>query len=283
MVSGTGNAPADHVPTRSLLCRAHLGPAWRSAPDSAIRDRVGGRVVLVTGVSSGIGRATAIALARAGAEVIGLARRETELHLLSDELAALGADATMINCDLGDPQQVDEAVGRLGNRPIDVMINNAGLSLHRRLDRARDPVSDLTRSVATNFTGPARLTTRLLPQLPRHGQLVIVGSVSALVPTAGWAGYAGSKAGFDAWTRAVSAEVRHRGISTTTVQLPLVLTAMSAPTYRTRWGLTVDQAASVLLAALVRRPRLLAPWWARIGGVVSLLAPQAVDAATVRR
>lgn len=281
MVPGTSPTAAAPVPTAARLYRWHLGPGWRAASQQAIRHRVAGRTVLVTGASSGIGRATALALGRAGAHVIGLARDGRALDELATELGS-PADSTMISCDLTDPVQVDAAAAQLAGRPVDIMINNAGLSLHRRLDRARDPVADLDRSVATNFSGPARLVTRLLPTLRRGAQLVVVGSVSVMVPTAGWAGYAGSKAGFDAWSRAVSAEVHPYGIATSTVQLPLVLTPMSAPTYRTPWGLTPDQAASVLLAVVVRRPRLLTPWWARTAGVASLLLPQVFDAITGR-
>ncbi|HIT74089.1 MAG TPA: SDR family NAD(P)-dependent oxidoreductase [Candidatus Avipropionibacterium avicola] len=260
----------------SSLYRLHLGPGWRTAAPAAVRDRVAGRTVVVTGASSGIGRATAVALASAGAQVIGLARRSELLHDLADELRGLGSTAEMITCDLTRPEDVDRAVAVLAERPVDIVVSNAGLSLHRTVRASRDACRDLDRSVGTNLTGPAHLLVGLVEQMLRRpdAHWVHSGSVSALVPTRGWASYAGSKAGFDAWWRAVASELggRDRHLWTSMIHFPLVQTPMSSPTYRTQWALTAEQAASVVLAALVRRPRTLAPWWARIAAAGQALA-----------
>lgn len=208
---------------------------------------VADRTVLVTGASSGIGRATVSLLQGWGARVIGLSRTPT--------------DAASIVCDLTSTESIDAAVASLAEEELDIVVSNAGLSIHRPVAAAHDPARDLDRSVGTNLTGPARLLLGLMPSMTPGGQWLNVGSVSALVPTAGWASYAGSKAGFAAWWRAVAGE---KAITMSTVHFPLVLSPMSSPTYRTGWGLTTDQAAEIIAGVIVRHPRTIAPWWARL-------------------
>jgi len=269
---------------RAQLFAAHLGPAWRPAPDDAVRRRLAGRTILVTGASSGIGRATALALGRAGAEVVGLARRTAELSSLQAELAALEVSSTMITCDLRDPGAVGSALGQLAGIEVDTVVSNAGLSIHRSVAASVDRSHDLQRSTGTNLLGPAQLITGLLPAMRTrgHGQVINIGSVSALVPTAGWSAYAATKAGFDAWLRAVAAEVRGDGIRVSSIHFPLVLTPMVAAPPRHRWALTADQAAAVVLATLVRHPRQLCPWWARIAATTGIWAPQMIEGAPRR-
>ena len=266
------------------MSRWHLGPGWRPSSDLAVRTRFADRTVLVTGASSGIGRATAIALGRAGAHVVGLARRTAALTELERQLAAAGASSTMVCCDLREPDQVEQALAMLARLDLDTVVSNAGLSIHRPVadSIARD---DLRRSAGTNLLGPAQLITGLLPGLLARGrgQVINIGSVSALVPTAGWAAYAATKAGFDAWLRALAGELRGTGVVVTSIHLPLVRTPMVAAGRPTRWALTVDQAASVVLAAAVRQPRALAPWWARIAGVAGILAPASIEASSRSR
>lgn len=274
----------DHHMRQQRLYAAHLGPAWRPAPAEAVRRRVAGRAVVVTGASSGIGRATALALGAAGAHVIGLARRTVELSTLQGELAGLGASSTMITCDLRNPGAVTAALGQLVGFEVDTVVSNAGLSIHRTVAASADRPHDLQRSAWTNLVGPAQLMTGLLPGLRlRAGHLVSVGSVSASVPTAGWSAYAATKAGFDAWLRSAAAEVRADGVRVTTIQFPLVRTPMLEPPPRHGWYLTADRAAAVVLAAMVRAPRLLCPWWARIAAVAGILSPALVERLQQRR
>ena len=277
-------ASADTIGSRARISRAHLGPAWRAERDDRVRRRLAGCTVLVTGASSGIGRATSLALGRAGAHVVGLARRPDALAELADDLAAAGADSTMVHCDLREPEQVGLALETLSPLDLDTVISNAGLSIHRAVadSTVRD---DLRRSAGTNLLGPAQLITGLLPGLRARGrgQVINIGSVSAVVPTAGWASYAATKAGFDAWLRALSGELHGTGVVVTTIHLPLVRTPMVAAGRRTRWALTADQAASVVLAATVRQPRSLVPWWARIAGVAGILAPASIEVWNGRR
>ncbi|MFX4273758.1 SDR family NAD(P)-dependent oxidoreductase [Propionibacteriaceae bacterium Y1685] len=258
----------------SLVHRAHLGPAWRDAPDAAITAALSGRTVLITGASSGIGRATALAVAAHGAHVIGLARRTAELANLSAEITTAGGSSTMINCDLRETAEVDAAVQQAAEQEIDVIISNAGLSIHRSLSSSTERHHDFVRSAGTNLLGPIQLINALLPAMRTrgHGHVINIGSVSALVPTSGWAAYASTKAGFEAYVRSMAPEVAADGVAVTSIHFPLVNTSMVA---RGRRGpaLSAEQAAAVVLAAIVRRPRLLAPWWARIAAIAGQQVP----------
>lgn len=243
-----------------------IGPR-RNRRIAHLRAAVGGRTVLITGASFGIGEATARRFAEAGAEVVLVARTADKLEALVDEITAAGGRATAHPADLSRVGAIAELMARIEaeHERLDVVVLNAGKSIRRRITESfgRD---DLDRSIALNFASPATITMALLPRLLAQGgaHLVNVSTVAALQPGAPrWGTYQGSKAGFDVWLRAVAGELRPQGITASSVYLPLVRTRMSAPIrfYAKVPALTPDEAAQVLAHAVISRRDRIAPWW----------------------
>jgi NAD(P)-dependent dehydrogenase (short-subunit alcohol dehydrogenase family) len=155
---------------------------WRRltgrAPTAATSP-LAGKNVLVTGASSGIGEATAVAVAARGATVLLVARRGDELARVRDRIEAAGGRATAYACDLTDVADggaVDRLVEQVldGHGPVDYLVNNAGRSIRRSLSLSYDRFHDVERSMAINFLGPVRLTLGLLPAMrdQRFGHVV---------------------------------------------------------------------------------------------------------------
>lgn len=263
---------------RRVASRA-VNPGGR--PSAAqLHDAVAGKVVLVTGASHGIGRHTAVQLARAGATVLLVARSADLLDELVEQLRAGGAQAFAYRADLTD---VEDAVPALAQRilaehgPPDVVINNAGKSIRRSLDRSYDRFHDFTRTADINYLGPVRLLLGLLPAMRERGSghVVNVSTVGVLLPpTPRWSAYQASKAAFDVWLRSVAAEMHGDGVTATSLYMALVHTRMSAPTddFRLVPGLTPDEAAGLVCHAIVDRPSRITPWWATTAALIDTAA-----------
>lgn len=269
----------------TLLSPLRLGllspPACRDG--AALAAAVSGRTILVTGASQGIGRATAQLLARAGADVLLLARDHVRLGAVADEIRAGGGRAWVYPCDLASPDAVQATAQRLlqAHPQLQMVVSNAGKSIRRPVILAAQR-ADLERSLAVNFSGPAALLLALLPGLLAQEQAVIVNvsTVSAKPPGAPrWGSYQGSKAGFDLWLRALGTELLNQGLSVRSVYLPLVRTRMSAASglYDRFPALSAQEAAEVVAGALVRAQTRVAPWWLRGQEWAALLCPEWID------
>jgi len=228
-----------------------------------------GKRILITGASSGIGRAAAVRLAGEGARIVAVARRERELSLLCDEVAGAGGEAVYRVCDLAQPAEVDGLVRWVIDERggVDVLVNNAGRSVRRRLAESFERPDDFPRATAVNYLGPVRLTMGLLPAMldRRSGQVVNVGTWTVPVGTSPrFAAYHSSKAALTGFGRCLDAELSDQGIRVTAVHYPLVHTAMSAPTkaYGELPGLTPEEAAEWIVTAVRRRPAQIAPRYA---------------------
>jgi short-subunit dehydrogenase len=254
---------------RGIAERAFLGRWWRAPDQGALAAAVGGRTVLVTGASSGIGEASARRLGAAGAHVLLVARRDAELRRVAAAIRDRGGSATPYPADLADVDDVERLLGELATRvtAVDVLVNNAGRSIRRPVALSYDRHHDYARTIAVNYLGPVRLFLGLLPAMRERGEghLVNVSTIGVDVPAPHWSAYAASKAAFETWLRCVSPEARVDGVTTTSIHFPLVHTAMSAPTamFRRVPGLTPDDAADAICRAVVHRPRQMGPWWAR--------------------
>ena len=190
---------------------------------SSTQQNLGGRTALVTGATSGIGRATAIRLARAGAEVIVHGRDADRGEQVVGEIAREGGKARFIAADLSDPAEIRRLADEAGE--IDVLVNNAGLSWF-------GPTADL--DVATydalfnsNVRAAYFLVAALAPRMAANGRgsIVNVASMVATVGLAGAAAYGGTKATLTAMTRAWAAEFSPRGVRVNAVAPGPVYTA----------------------------------------------------------
>ncbi|MBF6327961.1 SDR family NAD(P)-dependent oxidoreductase [Nocardia transvalensis] len=235
--------------------------------EKALREAVSGRVVLVTGASHGIGKATVRKLGAAGAEVLLVARSLEDLEQVAGEITAAGGTAHVYPADLTDMDATDrlgrELLGTHGH--VDVLINNAGKSIRRTLDKSYDRFHDYTRTIDVNYLGPVRLLLTLLPSMRerREGHIVNLSTWGLRMPPApGWSAYGASKAAFDMWLRTVATEIAADNVTTTSIYMPLVHTRMSAPTdFGNMPGLTAEEAADVVCHAVVAKPLEISPWW----------------------
>jgi NAD(P)-dependent dehydrogenase (short-subunit alcohol dehydrogenase family) len=267
--------------SRNLLARAtRFGDRDGAA---ALREAVAGKVVLVTGASSGIGRAAAVRLAGAGAQVLLVARSEDLLAEVAAEIAEesgrSGGAAYSYRCDLTDLDQVDVLVAKVLDRHghVDVLVNNAGMSIRRKVRHSVDRFHDFERPMQLNYFAAVRLTMGLLPVMVEResGQVVNISSWAAVLRPARFSGYAASKAALETWSDCVQGEVLGDGVVFTNVHMPLVRTPMIAPTklYQRLPALTVDQAARVVCDAVVSRSRRVTPLAAGLVGWADAISP----------
>ncbi len=140
---------------------------------------------------------------------------------------------------------------------------------------------DLERTIGLNYAGTVAFAETLLPAMAAagRGHLVGIASMSVSVPAPGWSLYGASKAALDHWLRAAALELAPHGIAVTSIRLPLVRTAMSAPTraYDRVPAMRAVVAAKLVARAIVHRPRVVEPWWSALAGTVLAARPDALD------
>ena len=247
-----------------------------------------GRTVLVTGASSGIGEATAKAVAARGATVLLVARRAEELERVRGEIEASGGRAAAYACDLTDVADggaVDLLVKQVLDEhgTVDYLVNNAGRSIRRSLSLSYDRFHDVERSLAVNFLGPVRLTLGLLPSMraQRFGHVVNVVTWGVQMKAPKFTAYIASKSALDVWSRSAGRETYGDNVTFTNIRFALVHTAMSAPTeaYQGLRGRSPEQAAATVVRALEDRPLTVSTVPGRVGEVLNLVAPRLSDAA----
>ncbi|MBT9332909.1 3-oxoacyl-[acyl-carrier-protein] reductase [Paracidobacterium acidisoli] len=189
-----------------------------------------GRTALVTGASQGIGRACAIALARAGAKVALAARNEAKLSEVAAEIAAAGGTAQAFALDLASEESIKAAakaaVAHFGS--VEILVNNAGITKDTLLLRMKR--ADWDAVITTNLTGTFLLTQALISSMmkARWGRIINISSVVGETGQAGQANYAASKAGLIGFTKSVARELASRGITANAVAPGYIETAMTA-------------------------------------------------------
>lgn len=254
--------------------------------DARLREAVEGKVIVVTGASSGIGEAAARRLGGAGATVLLCARSVERLEAIAGEIAAGGGEAHALPADLTDPEQAaglaSAALERFGR--VDVLVSNAGKSINRSIAGSTDRFHDFRRTIDLNYLGPVQLVLALLPSMRerRAGHIVNMSTAGVLLPVpAGWAAYLASKAAFDVFLRSAAIELAADGIATTSIYMTLVHTPMSEPNrgslFRLVPGCTAEEAAELVCDAVVRRPERIAPWWGTPSAVASHAARGVID------
>jgi short-subunit dehydrogenase len=188
--------------------------------------RVAGRIAVVTGASSGIGRATAARLAAEGATVVAVARREPQLQALVEELHGRGLTAGYIVADVADREAVASANARVlaEHGRVDVLVNNAGIGLHRAF--ADCSLDEIERCMQVNFMGAVYWMKAVLPAMTRagSGSIVNVASAAGAMPYTWEAVYSASKAALIALSEATAPELGRKGIHVAWVNPGLVRT-----------------------------------------------------------
>ncbi len=244
----------------------------------AARARVAGRTVLVTGASSGIGRATALDLAPSGATFVLLARRTRELERVAAQITGLGGVAHCVTADLGQRRCARDA----GDHIVaswgvpDAVVAAAGVSVRRGVLPSMRRFEVYERSMSVNFLGTLALIAPLLIGMAERGSGTVVGvtSAAARIPLPTWSPYAASKAAFDAWLGGVRPELGRHGVRVCRVALPLVDTPMIAQSFGrgSRLAMPVERAASWVCRA-VATGRSVGPWWLPLAQAVAGAAP----------
>lgn len=194
--------------------------------------RIYGSNIVITGASSGIGRATALELARRGANLVLAARRETELATVAAECRESGVHCAVVPTDVASRKAcnflIQRATEELGT--IDCLVNNAGFAIFDRMEKARP--EDLEAMMKTNYMGAVHCTQAVLPQMleRRRGSIVNVGSISGIMGYAGMGGYCATKFALSGFTEALRDELIGRGVDVSlicpgTTDTPFFVTA----------------------------------------------------------
>jgi NAD(P)-dependent dehydrogenase (short-subunit alcohol dehydrogenase family) len=261
----------------------HLDPAL--SIDRSLRGTVAGKVVLVTGGSSGIGLAAAHKFAEAGALTVICGREQAKLDEACAEARAKGYAFVAYPVDLADMADCDRFVKTLIEQHggVDFLINNAGRSIRRAIESSYERFHDFERTMQLNYFGCLRVTMGLLPgMVARHrGHVVNISSIGVLTNAPRFSAYVASKAALDAWTRCASSEYADQGITFTTINMPLVRTPMIAPTqiYNNVPTLAPEEAADMIAQACIAKPVRIATRLGIAGEVLHALAPRVAQIA----
>ena len=251
--------------------------------DRSLQAAINGRAIVITGASSGIGRATALKVAAAGGVPLLVARGLEQLEALRDEIEAAGGTAHVYGADLSDVDAIDDVVARMlaDHSAIDMLVNNAGRSIRRSIALSEDRFHDFERTMALNYFGAIKMVMALLGHMRerRFGHIVNVSSIGVQTNPPRFSAYVASKAALDSWTRVVSSEVIGHGITFTTIHMPLVRTPMIAPTklYDHFPTISPEEAGDLICEALRARPKEINTRLGTFGEVAHALAPKAID------
>jgi NAD(P)-dependent dehydrogenase (short-subunit alcohol dehydrogenase family) len=246
-------------------------------------DAADGKIVLITGGSSGIGEAAAKKIAEAGGEVVLVARTPENLEKVADEIRRSGGIAHVYPCDLADMDAIaamaDKVLADLGG--VDILINNAGRSIRRSLALSYDRIHDYQRTMQLNYLGAVQLILKFIPGMRERGfgHIVNVSSVGVQTRAPRFGAYIASKAALDSLCDALQAEVVSDDVRFTTVHMALVRTPMISPTkmYDKFPALTPDQAAGVITDAIVHRPRRASSPFGQFAAVADAVNPAVMD------
>ncbi|HEX8561323.1 MAG TPA: SDR family NAD(P)-dependent oxidoreductase [Pyrinomonadaceae bacterium] len=224
----------------------------------------GEKVVIVTGASSGIGRALAIELGRRGARLGLTARRAEELLRVAEEVERAGGEALALPCDVRDPEAMKEAAARVRERwgRVDVLVANAGMSTTTagtRLD-----AGEAGAVISVNVLGVVNSVAAVLPDMLQRGSghLVAISSLASYrgMPKSG--AYSASKAAVSTLFESLRVDLRRSGVDVTVIHPGFIRTPMTANRKkRLPFLLEVEDAACRIVRAVERRARTYAfPW-----------------------
>lgn len=177
------------------------------------------RRALITGASSGIGKATALEFAKAGIDVALVSRSTEKLEAVADEARSLGVKAKAYALDLAKLSQVKAGISAIAAdfAPIDILVNNAGMGYTNTLSETS--LADWQQVIDLNLTSVLQCILGILPAMrnQKRGTIINVASIAGVQPFPGWGAYSVSKAGLIALSKTLAAEERDQGIRVVTI------------------------------------------------------------------
>jgi thioester reductase-like protein/short-subunit dehydrogenase len=248
-----------------------------------LKEELGGKHVMITGASSGIGHAAALKIAAAGGVPLLVARNVEKLEEVRAEIVAAGGTAYVYAADISDMESVERLLERVlaDHRNVDALINNAGRSIRRSIALSYDRFHDFERTMQLNYFGAVKLIIGLLPHMRERGSghIVNISSIGVQTSPPRFSAYVASKSALDAFTRVVASETIGDGVTFTTIHMPLVRTPMIAPTkmYDAFPAITPEEAGDMICEALRSRPKHMGTRLGTFGEVAYALSPKAVD------
>ncbi|MDX1692484.1 MAG: SDR family NAD(P)-dependent oxidoreductase [Ketobacteraceae bacterium] len=228
-------------------------------PEKALRERVNGKVVLLTGASSGIGEKVAHRLAEAGAIVLLVARSRDKLDAIASAIRAQNGKAFVYPADLSDGDDCDRVCECIlaEHQHIDILINNAGRSIRRSVKFSLERFHDYERTMRLNYFGSVRMILNCLPGMLARGDghIINVSTVGVQANPARFSAYLGSKWALEGWSWAAANELAHTGVTVSTINYPLVRTPMIAPTkiYKYTPAMSPEKAVDWMLDMIITR------------------------------
>jgi short-subunit dehydrogenase len=224
-----------------------------------------GKTVFITGASSGIGEGLALDLAKKGAVLGLLARREEELRRLADKCEKLGGTARAFPADVTDPSAVAEAFERFSHEfsTIDILIANAGIGGNNESTRTYDPAS-VRKVIDVNLLGAVNAVHAVLPKMLEQGRghLVAISSLAGFRGLPRSAAYSASKAAMTTFFESVRLDVKEKGIDVTIIQPGFIKTPLTAGRHnRMPYLMELDDAIPMFIRAIEKRKKFAAfPW-----------------------
>jgi NAD(P)-dependent dehydrogenase (short-subunit alcohol dehydrogenase family) len=248
-----------------------------------LRERVSGRAVLITGASSGIGEALANRLGDAGAKVLLVARSVDKLEEMKRGIEARGGTAFVYSGDLSNAEDTQRLISTVlaEHGQVDILINNAGISIRRSVQKSYDRVHDFERTLSLNFLGAVRLIMGFLPGMRarKQGQILNVSTIGVQVNVPRYGAYIASKAALDAFSRVLAVEALKDGVKVTTIYMPLIKTPMMKSTtiYDAFPMRTAGEAADLIVEGIIHQPKRVATPVGNLFELAYRVAPNAID------
>jgi len=255
----------------------HMDP--EALTDSNLRRALQDRIVVVTGASSGIGRATAQLLARHGAQVILVSRTREKLESLAREISDGGGRASVYPADLSDLDACDTMIHKVLEDfgRVDILINNAGRSIRRSVESSYDRFHDFQRTMQLNYFGAVKLLLAVLPGMRRRrsGHIINISSIGVQAYPPRFGAYVASKSALASLSRCIAPEVVDDGVAITNIHMPLVRTPMIAPTgmYKNFPTSSPEEAADMVASAILTRQPEVSTRLGKMGETVHTIAP----------
>jgi len=244
--------------------------------EKKLRRKLKGKIVLITGASSGIGEKVAYLLADINIHLILVARSEEKLLTMKSEIEKKAAKVSIFRADLRNKEEMEGLLTFIHQMTegLDIVVSNAGISIVRSINDSLDRYHDFTRTMAINYFAPVQLLLSVIPLLKENqGHIINISTVNALlIPIPYGAAYQASKAAFDTWFRSVSPELNALGIVTTSIYPPLVKTPMIQPTpaYQKLPAMYPSHVAKIICKSMYTQRQKYKPWWLIFGQLASI-------------